>query len=96
MFDNERYMTRGINEEVPLVLQIYLWNLIDEARKKVELDYLQVFKMYVEDGVLKIVHSQEIPNYKMEYTLNVDETVEGKIYVTDSGTYSTMMFNYEY
>ena len=43
MFKTEnRYMTRKVAEEIPLEINILLWNLIDELN--VEKDYLQVFE----------------------------------------------------
>lgn len=44
MFNNKRYITRGVANEVPLELQILLWDMIDTMEVK-EKDYLQVFKL---------------------------------------------------
>jgi hypothetical protein len=49
MFNNTRYMTQGIQEEVGLGLQIILWQLIDDCKAKgLKLDYLQVFELSTE------------------------------------------------
>ena len=45
MFDNSRYLTKGINEEVPLNLQILLWSMIDS--NLIKKDYLQVFNIKI-------------------------------------------------
>ena len=45
MFNNSRYLTKGINEEVPLNLQILLWSMIDSTL--IKKDYLQVFNIKV-------------------------------------------------
>lgn len=42
MFNNPRYVTSGINSELPLLTQIVLWGLID-TMEVAEKDYLQVF-----------------------------------------------------
>lgn len=48
MFDNKRYVTRGVNDTVPLSLQIMMWSMIDELRNlKRNIDYLQVFHVRV-------------------------------------------------
>lgn len=47
MFDNKenRYITKGVNEQVPKEIQLYCWQLIDKKRSEAEteLDYLQIF-----------------------------------------------------
>ena len=45
MFNNSRYLTKGINEEVPLNLQILLWSMIDSTL--IKKDYLQVFNIKI-------------------------------------------------
>ena len=44
MFNNQRYVTRGITNTVPLVTQIILWDCIDSMKVERK-DYLQVFKL---------------------------------------------------
>lgn len=34
MFDNARYMTIRIKNEIPLELQIFIWNCIDELKEE--------------------------------------------------------------
>ncbi len=42
-FENERYVTRGVNAEIPLGVQVALWNAIDELRNTEKvLDYFKV------------------------------------------------------
>ena len=67
MFKKEnRYVTRGINAEVDLAIQIVLWNMIDELKSKgdIKIDYLQVFEIEKVEEIIKIVHSQEVPPLK--------------------------------
>ena len=44
MLDNNRYVTRGVNAEVDIRLQVIMWELIDKLNgsKDIEVDYLQV------------------------------------------------------
>ena len=98
MFDKEnRYITRGVNEKIDLSLQILLWNLVDDL--KVEKDYLQVFKLSKAGDVVNIEHTQEVPDYKACIKVNAKDLEfkeEIKIYVIDSGVYSTMLLLEEY
>jgi hypothetical protein len=103
VFNNGRYATRGISNEIPAELQFILWDMIDSrkaAGKK--LDYLQVFRLSTEKGRQKICHEQEKPRYKAEiYVENffpdsAHWQIETKIFVIDDGDHSTMMLAEEY
>lgn len=98
---NNRYVTRGVNEEVDIRLQLTIWSMIDKLKDKgnVELDYLQVFKIRKEGNNIVINQSQEVPEYSCTYEMEIEEIQiddEIKVYVIDSGDYSTMLFPYEY
>lgn len=46
MFNNSKYITKGIAVQLPPELQLYLWQMIaDLNRRRIPLDYLQVFKL---------------------------------------------------
>ena len=65
----------------------------------VELDYLQIFKIRKEGKKIVINQSQEVPEYSCTYEIEVEDIQiddEIKIYVIDSGEYSTMLFPSEY
>ena len=86
MFNKERYLTRGISNEIPLEIQILLWSMIDKLN--VKKDYVQVFE---------IEHRQEVPKYKSDIVVkNVGISSKVKIFVIDDGEYSTMMLSSEY
>ncbi|WP_055070473.1 DUF960 family protein [Clostridium massiliamazoniense] len=44
---SNRYVTRGVNEEVDIRLQLIMWSMIDKLKSEgnVEIDYLKVFKI---------------------------------------------------
>ena len=97
MFDNSRYLTKGINEEVPLNLQILLWSMIDSTL--IKKDYLQVFKIKIINknaNLIEITHTQEQPEYKK--TIQAVAVIERdmKIFVIDSGESTMMLFAEEY
>lgn len=58
-----RYITRGVNEQVSKKMQLCCWQLIDEKEKQagIQLDYLQIFEFNRDDqrGTITIVHRQE-------------------------------------
>ncbi len=98
---NNRYVTKGIQLEIPLELQLFLWNCIDTLKDQgQELDYLQVFEIITEraDDILfrKIEHRQEVPEYSITYKVLPTEIVNAKIFVIDDGKYSTMLLAEEY
>lgn len=95
MFNNQRYVTRGISNELPLMLQIILWGLID-TMEVAEKDYLQVFCLSNESGKQKITHSQEQPEYSKEYLFPSEEPITAKIFVIDDKTHTTMLLAEEY
>ena len=98
---NNRYVTRGVNEEVDIRLQIIMWSMIDKLKDegKIEIDYLQVFKLRKEGKKVIIQQSQEAPEHKETYTIEIEDIEignENKIYVIDSVKYSTMLLSSEY
>ena len=95
MFKNPRYTTKGINDNLPIMTQIIIWELID-SMKVDEKDYLQVFTLSVEDGLQKILHEQECPEYSAEHLFPSTAPITGKIFVIDDETHSTMLFAEEY
>lgn len=95
MFKNKRFITKGVSSEVNLLLQLFMWKCIEEMPPPK--DYLQVFKLTLEDGKQKIIHTQEQPEYKREYLLQTDAPIFiGKIFVIDDSAHSTMMLASEY
>lgn len=98
---DNRYVTRGVSEEVDIRLQIILWSMLDKLKDKgnVEVDYLQIFKIRKEGNKIVINQSQEVPEYSCTYEIELEDVElddEIKIYVIDSGEYSTMLFPSEY
>ena len=97
MFKKEnRCMTRNIVEDIPIEINILLWNLIDKLQ--IEKDYLQIFELSpIVEGIVEIIHKQEVPEYEAIIYIHNDTIKESKkIYAIDSVEYSTLMFSYEY
>lgn len=96
MFDKERYLTRGVQENLSIPIQITLWRIIEKVT--VEKDYLQIFEIsQLPNNQLRILHKQELPEYSSELVVNgAIQERNLKIYVIDDGEYSTMLLADEY
>ena len=96
MFDKERYLSRGVQENLSIPVQITLWRMIEKVT--VEKDYLQIFELsQLPNNQLRILHKQELPEYTSELSTNGNLPKEKlKIYVIDDGEYSTMLLADEY
>ena len=94
MFENSRYLTRGVNADIPLELQLFMWDCID--RMPEPKDYFQVFELKDIGGMQHIVHFSEQPEYRMNYFIPMLKAVTAKIYVIDDGDHSTMLLAEEY
>ncbi len=94
MFNNDRYLTRGVQAVIPPVLQFFMWKCIDDM--KLEKDYFQIFTLSEENGIQKIIHKQEIPEYEQVYYIIMPEPVNAKVYIIDDESHSTMLLAEEY
>ena len=94
-FKNKRFISRGASLDVSLLLQVFMWECIDNMPPPK--DYLHVFKCTVCDNKQKITHIQEEPEYEKEYLIQTDAPFfVGKIFVIDDETHSTMILAEEY
>ena len=94
MFDNNRYLTCGIDSTIPLELQLFIWNCVDQLPEP--RDHLQVFDLKPVGSLQCITHSSEEPEYHKNYLLPSDSPITDKIYVLDDGDHSTMLLAEEY
>ena len=94
MFKNPRYLTRGVDADIPLMIQTFILNCID--RLPDEADYLQVFKLSSFGGMQQIIHESEVPAYRKVYIFPSENPITEKLYVIDSDEYSTMLLASEY
>ena len=99
---DNRYVTRGVNEEVDIRLQLIMQSLLAQLKNagNVELDYLQIFKIRKDGNKIVINQGQEVPEYSCTYEIELEDIQiddEIKLYVIDSGEeFSTMAFPSEY
>lgn len=93
MFQNARYLTSGVQSEIPVELQLFMWSCIESVP---EPDYLQIFRFEPMKTMQKIIHEQEEPEYLKEYLLKSDDPITAKIYIIDDDEHSTMLLAEEY
>lgn len=106
MFDTQenRYITRGVNEQVPKEMQLRCWQFIAEKVKQanVQLDYLQIFEFDRDDqrGTITIIHRQEEPFYIDHHECRISNNLANfqikKLWVIDDQTHQTMLLPEEY
>lgn len=99
MFQDDKYITCGVEEHIPVTIQLMLWHLIEIARENTKLDYLQIFHISKDSntGFIHIVHEQEQPEYKNEVVVLCDDNVDThKVYAIDDVTHCTMLLAEEY
>ena len=85
MFQNKRFLTRGVQAELPVELQLFLWNCIDQLPE--ERDYFQVFKLDVANGKQHIHHFSEQPEYSKEYMIDLDHAPGRRILTPNTKPY---------
>ncbi|MDK2937378.1 MAG: hypothetical protein PWP62_2386 [Eubacteriaceae bacterium] len=103
MFNNDAYMTRGFQSEIPAITQVVIYDCLEKAKHSLkEMNYFQVFELRKirSNGVSlqEIVHFQEVPAFKETLVLELPESqiIETKIYAIDDGTHHTFLLASEY
>ena len=95
MFQNNRYLTRGVDAEIPIELQLLMWESLNDIPEPK--DYFQILRLFVLNGIQCIEHEQEQPPYKRKYLLpTFKNPITAKVYIIDDGDHSTMLLAEEY
>ena len=94
MFTNKRYLTCGVDSTIPLELQLFLWECVEQMPEPK--DYLQVFELEKVGTMQNITHSSEVPNYRRVYVIPSDDPITEKVYIIDDDEHSTMLLSSEY
>ena len=95
MFNNQKFLTRGIESEIPLWLVHLMWHMVLTMEVE-EKDYLQVFRLTKTPAGQHIVHEQEQPPYRYDLDVPCDDAVNTTVFVIDDLTHSTMLLAEEY
>lgn len=94
MFTNKRYLSRGVDDTIPIELQLFMWACIDQLPEP--RDYLQIFDLEQVGDMQSLTHRSEQPEYHKVYLLPSENPITEKIYVIDDSTHSTMILASEY
>ena len=94
MFENNRYLTCGVDNAIPLKLQLFLWSCVEHL--PAPKDWLQVFNLKPKGVLQSITHTSEEPAYRKVYLLPSDNPITEKLYIIDDGDHSTMLLASEY
>ena len=95
MFNNPKYLTKGVQSTIPGWLVLLLWSMI-EGMQVEHKDYLQVFRLQKTERGQRIWHEQEQPPYLYQMDVPCTDAVDAKIFVIDDGDHSTMLLAEEY
>ena len=95
MFENQKFLTRGVMAEIPSWLIDLIWCMVFSMKTEHK-DYLQVFTLTKTPTCQHIVHEQEQPLYRYELDVPCDAAVDAKVFVIDDLTHSTMLLAEEY
>ncbi|MFQ3903383.1 DUF960 family protein [Staphylococcus pseudoxylosus] len=82
-----RYITRGIANHLPAMLQQQLWKLVAQREQEQfddneSLDYFHIFQFNMHNSQLYIKHKQERPEYVKIYETKYHQPINiNKVYV---------------
>lgn len=97
----QRYVTKAVNEELNIEIQVLLWELLDSiaVKRKDKMDYLQVFEIVIDGNNIKIINRQEQPAMKEELaimeqgSMGIEDII---VWIIDDLEYQTMLFPKDY
>lgn len=72
-----RYLTRSVDAEIPIALQVMMWQAVDQMPEPK--DYLQVFRLSEENGLQIVHHTSEQPQFEMAYIVEAQKPVTVKV-----------------
>ena len=90
----DRYLTRGVDAEISIELQVMMWQAVDQMHEPK--DYLQVFRLSEENGLQIVHHTSEQPQFEMTYIAETEKPVTAKVYIIDDVDHCTMLLAEEY
>ena len=94
MSETKRYLTCGVDSTIPLKLQLFLWECVEQM--PAPKDYLQDFDLEQVGCMQSITHRSEKSEYRKVYLLPSDTPITEKLYIIDDGDHSTMLLSSEY
>lgn len=95
MFENQKFLTRGVMAEIPSWLTNLMWHMVLTMEVE-EKDYLQVFRLTRSCGMQEIEHTQEQPGYKRVICVPAADAIDAKVYIIEDPEHATMLLAEEY
>ena len=96
---NNRYVTRSVDDTVPIETQFFLQSLIDDqVQKGSTLDYFRKFKLKANTKDQMILHTHEDTQWSKVTVMKIPSKrcITKNIWVIDSEDYQTMMLPEDY
>ncbi len=82
-----RYITRGIANNLPINLQHQLWQLVSEREQELNkdntlVDYFHIFQFNTHHNEIYVNHKQERPEYVKIHKINYSKIINiNKVYI---------------
>lgn len=90
----DKYITRGVQEEIVFELMEIIWQAIDEI--PVKKDYLQIVRIRKGKKGVSVQLSQEIPEYQVTIETSIPYERDYKIFIVEENGYQVAMLAGEY
>ena len=90
----DKYLTRGVQEEIALELMEIIWQAIDEI--PVTKDYLQIVRIKNGRKGIRVQLSQDIPVYQVTIETNIQYERDYKLFIVEENGYQVAMLAEEY
>lgn len=96
-----RYVTKTISEEVSLEVQALLWRLMDilKAKRKEQMDYLQIFEIMINKKHIYILNKQEKPPILEKFVFGnsfINNSNKIVVWIIDDHEKQVMLFPSDY
>ena len=95
MFDDQKFLTRGVMAEIPSWLTDLMWHMVLTMEVEGK-DYRQLINQTKTPVGHHNLHEQQQPPYRYELNMPCDDAVNAKVFVIDDLTHSTMLLAEEY
>lgn len=82
----DKYITRGIHDQIPVDIQILLWHMVEIREKDISnkqpKDYFNIFTFNQNGDTLQLKHTQERPAFEKAIVINNKIlNIPSKVYV---------------
>ena len=90
----DKYITRGVQEEIAFELMEIIWQAIDEI--PVTKDYLQIVRIKNGNRGIRVQLKQDIPAYQVTIETSIQYERDYKLFIVEENGYQVAMLAEEY